>query len=233
MDIFLAVVVFLLTSAMAFLGVYVSLHPPQTAEAKSSYKTLFVMLSLLAAGVIAFQAYVARRAQADLENKLAIIKKNTEQPPKVVVENAIDPKMLVALKNQFTRSQLERINQETPLQHEQSVKIAAFSFSTDVQTFIAEREKGRPPMTTSWRPGEPTEQLLARAEKDRSDYQEYEKQTTQIFQDRYWNKALQVLLLLRTAGFNTESVWYQPTSDEQIKAFVLGMANVAEKSPPR
>lgn len=78
MDILLAVLVFVLTAGTAYLGVYVTLHPPEDEKKKTQFKRLFVELTVLAAVAIGYQAF-------HTEEQLNTIQHNTEQPPHVTV----------------------------------------------------------------------------------------------------------------------------------------------------
>jgi hypothetical protein len=81
MDIFLAILVWLFTAGTAYLGVYVTLHPPEDEKQKTRFKRLFVGLTVFAAIVVGYQTYLGRRAQRQLD----AIQHNTEQPPQVTV----------------------------------------------------------------------------------------------------------------------------------------------------
>jgi hypothetical protein len=85
MDIFLAVLLFLVTSGTAYLGVHVTLHPAETANAKRNYKIVFASLTLVAVALIAWQSILNRTEQGILHTQLNRIQHNTEQPPTVQV----------------------------------------------------------------------------------------------------------------------------------------------------
>jgi hypothetical protein len=78
MDIVLAVALFLVTSATAYLGVRVTLHPAGTPEAKRNYKIAFGSLTFVAAVLIAWQSTLNRIEQGRLHAQLNKIEKNTE-----------------------------------------------------------------------------------------------------------------------------------------------------------
>jgi hypothetical protein len=87
MDIVLAVVIFLLTAAMAYLGVHVTLHPEvvETAAGKKKYKRLFAVLTAGSAIFIAIQGYSNRENENELRSQLTEIQRNTKTPPSVTV----------------------------------------------------------------------------------------------------------------------------------------------------
>jgi hypothetical protein len=85
-DIVLAISVFILSAGMAYLGVHVTLHPPDTAKQRRGYKIAFGAMTLLSAILIGAQTYATRHAQAALQTQLDQIKKNPEQPPQVTVQ---------------------------------------------------------------------------------------------------------------------------------------------------
>lgn len=79
MDILVAVALFVLTSAMAYLGVRVTLHPAKTTEQKRKYKLTFSALTVLATALIAWQGYTNRKDQGKLQSQLSDIEHNTER----------------------------------------------------------------------------------------------------------------------------------------------------------
>lgn len=85
MDIVLAIAIFAFMAATAYLGVHVTLHPAETLTAKRTYRWRFAGLTVAAALLIAWQAYLNRQSQAELTAKLNRIQKNTETPPHVTV----------------------------------------------------------------------------------------------------------------------------------------------------
>src|SRR5271154_6224164 len=85
MDIVLAVAIFIVTSATAYLGVRVTLHPAETAGAKRNYKIAFAALTVTAAGLITWQSILNRDEQGKLHSQLDHIQHNTETPPQVTV----------------------------------------------------------------------------------------------------------------------------------------------------
>ena len=97
MDIFLAIAIFLLTSAIAYLGVRVTLHPAETEVSKIKYKLGFVFLTAIAAGLILWQSIMNRKEQGELHSQLNKIQKNTETPPQVTVNvpQSIPPQIIV------------------------------------------------------------------------------------------------------------------------------------------
>jgi hypothetical protein len=88
-DIFLAVAIFLVTSATAYLGVRVTLHPAETPEAKRRYKIGFGVLTLAAAGLITWQSVLNRRETSELHAQLNRIQHNTEQASPSAIIQAI------------------------------------------------------------------------------------------------------------------------------------------------
>lgn len=77
-DIAIALVAAGLTLRMAWVGVHVSLHPPDTEEGRSrkSIKVEFIVLAVASLALIVVQAYRSSKAYADL---MAVVSKN-ERP---------------------------------------------------------------------------------------------------------------------------------------------------------
>lgn len=109
MDISLAILVFLLTAGTAYLGVYVTLHPPEDEKQKTRFKLLFGALTIFAAIVIGYQTYLGRNAQKELD----AIKHNTEQPPQVTVTPTITPTIQL---NEPPSPQHTHVDWQNPLQ---------------------------------------------------------------------------------------------------------------------
>lgn len=114
-----------------------------------------------------------------------------------------------------------------------SPNLKTFSVATDILTFAVEREKGRPKVEFLPRKSEGRENHDVRSSTEIKTYRAYEENTVRLFQQRYWPTTLQHLIEIKLKGMNIESVYYQPTSYEQIRDFAIGLANVAEKMPVR
>ena len=84
-DIIIAVLLGALTLLTAYLGVHVTLHPPQTDTEKFWYKGGFCVSGVLACSFIGVQAYRNHVSQAALTAQMGRIETNTKEPPKVQV----------------------------------------------------------------------------------------------------------------------------------------------------
>lgn len=67
MDIVIAVVLGILTSVTAYMGVYVTLHPPEELKAKNRWKIGFGSVAIITVIVIDIQAYIAHKSGVALE----------------------------------------------------------------------------------------------------------------------------------------------------------------------
>jgi hypothetical protein len=97
-DILLPVVLFLVTSVTAYLGVRVTLHPAETPKAKRLYKVAFGVLTIIATGLIVWQSVLSRAEKTQLRTQLNQIQKNTETPPTVNVSPptvSVEPRITV------------------------------------------------------------------------------------------------------------------------------------------
>jgi hypothetical protein len=218
----------IITVLLALLGVVVALRPPSKRTWKEfGVIGMFVVLGSI--GVYATYAQGERLDATSMQQKLQLdaIQKNTEQPPKVVVENKLDPQVI----SNAVQQGLRRPNQTTRAPVELLVKDKTFTLATDILTFAAEREKGRPKVEMVIKNSKGEVSFNPRLDEDVKDYTEYEKKTLEIFQDRYWQKAVMLLAELKLSGFNAESVWFQPADAEQIRNFGIGLANLAAKAP--
>ncbi len=81
MDIVLAIIIFLLVAGSSVLGVYVSLHPPQTRASERTYLAIFALLTILGAFAIGWQTVLARRSSDALNTQVGDIKQQTVPPP--------------------------------------------------------------------------------------------------------------------------------------------------------
>jgi|ERR1700693_2044377 len=234
----------IITILLAFMGVFVAIRPPK----KSSSQEYAVIAAFVVFGLIGVSATYVQGSRLDIasekqQQQLNAIQKNTEQPPKVVMENKIDPTEISKAIEKGMRPAQSKVDagkraREERTNAEQSLRTTAFTLSTDVLTFLSEREKSRPKLSflsgdLGLRKDETIEQSNARVDKEFQDYQNYELESRRIFKDRYWPRSLQVLTQLKLSGFNVEPVWYEPTSTEQVRDFAIGLANVAEKALSR
>jgi hypothetical protein len=81
MDIIVAIFAFLLTGLIAILGAYVSFHPPKDNTQERFYMGTFIVLTILAAAAIGYQAYLGRVSSQEFQHRLEQITSNTEPPP--------------------------------------------------------------------------------------------------------------------------------------------------------
>jgi hypothetical protein len=224
------------TILMAVMGVIVAIRPPK----KSSRQEYGVISAFLLLGLIGVSATYVQGKRVDLssekqQEQLNVIQKNTEQSQKMIVEQKIDPSVISdAVKSGFRVPRVKSTPRETKGQP-QSLATRTFMVSTDVLTFLFDREKGRP--RVSWMAGdfgmhsdENLEQFSARLDRESKAYQNYEMETAALFTQRYWPRALQLLIELKSAGLFVEPVWYQPTTVDRVRDFAIGLGNIAEKT---
>jgi hypothetical protein len=83
-DIGIAIGVGLLTSALAYMGVHVTLHPPGPSH-KAWWKVGFVVIALTGCILIAYQTKRRIDSQKATQSELTTIEKNTESRPNVTV----------------------------------------------------------------------------------------------------------------------------------------------------
>src|ERR1035437_8821818 len=69
-DIILAFLLWLLTAAMAYMGFHVTLHPPTEPRSKKFWKAGFIAVAILAAILIAIQAYRSYNSAQDLKAEI-------------------------------------------------------------------------------------------------------------------------------------------------------------------
>ena len=84
-DIWVAISICALTAAMAYMGVHVTLHPPESHKAKRLWKAGFVSVAVLACVLIGVQTKRNDDSQSKLQAQLSKIQKQTETPPQVTV----------------------------------------------------------------------------------------------------------------------------------------------------
>ena len=83
-DIAIAVSTVALMVLMAFLGVYVTMHPAKTKRNRSIYSATFVICGVLACILIGVQTYRNSMAQSSLQSKLESIGINTSKTNKAI-----------------------------------------------------------------------------------------------------------------------------------------------------
>ena len=90
MDIVIALLLAFVTAGIAFLGIYLTIHPPQTPSVRSKYLVSFILLAVGAIGLTGWQTYRSATQQNELQAKLDSIEKSTKQPPTVQVTPQIN-----------------------------------------------------------------------------------------------------------------------------------------------
>jgi len=98
-DIFIAVLVYTIQSAVAILAVYVTIYPLADHQIKHKRAALWIIGFLWIAGltVTGIQQHRSNSSQTALQGRLDAIDKNTKEPPKVQVTNNISPNPVVVL----------------------------------------------------------------------------------------------------------------------------------------
>jgi len=84
-DIWLAVWLCLCTAGMAYMGVHLTMHHPESNAAEWRWKIGFIALALVTCGLIAWQTARNISRQEALQKRLDKIQHNTETPPTVQV----------------------------------------------------------------------------------------------------------------------------------------------------
>jgi hypothetical protein len=220
-----------ITVILAFMGVIVAWRPPKKGTAQEH---MLILAFIVLGGIGVYATYIqgARLDVASVQQRLQLdaIQKNTEQTPRVVVENTIDPKTISdAVQQGMQPNQTERETERA----NRLLKDKTFTVATDILTFLSDREKSRPKVELLPHGDEGPGPYKSRTDRELKEYNEHENDTGKMFQDRYWQRTLPVLIELKLRGFSAESVWYQPVSPEQIREFAIGLADVAEKVPTR
>ena len=140
MDVALTVLVFLSTAATGFLGVYVTLHPPETDKQKGRHKVWFVLLAIVTAGLIGRQAYYNRVQQGALREQLNTIRANTDKLKEpIVVENPQDA--------EFRRLELDilgKLSQKRDTGVSVPLKMRVDSLADEIHTYLKGWENGGP-----------------------------------------------------------------------------------------
>jgi hypothetical protein len=101
MDLVLAIALGALAAVTAGLGAHLAMSPAETRRAKIAYRSSFIAIGLSSCALIAWQAYranqAAKRADAKMDavilntSQIPQLRVNTEQPPRVTIENKFDP----------------------------------------------------------------------------------------------------------------------------------------------
>jgi hyperosmotically inducible periplasmic protein len=74
-----------LTTLMAYMGVHVTLHPPETQRSRLMWKVGFSVVAMAGIALVAAQTRNNAVEQQTLRDEMARIEKNTRQPPTVQV----------------------------------------------------------------------------------------------------------------------------------------------------
>jgi hypothetical protein len=94
LDILIAVLIVCVTLVTAYLGVHVTLHPPDTVTSKRWYKVGFFLCGLIGCCLVAIQTWRNGKTQGEIikilthtDTTTEQISKNTKQPPQVTITN--------------------------------------------------------------------------------------------------------------------------------------------------
>lgn len=109
-DVVLAVGVGMLTVVMGYMGVRVTLRPPQTERAKWTWEIGFAVVALLTCILIGWQTKRSVKAQDALQSQLRDIRNNEVKPPSAQ-ENA---QAILALQDKQKETQKESVASAKP-----------------------------------------------------------------------------------------------------------------------
>src|ERR1017187_4580606 len=84
-DILIASGIGLFTAFMAFMGMYVTFHPPNTRRVKWGWIIVFGATAVASCVLIAWQTKRNIDVQDALQSQLDVIRRNTETPPHVTI----------------------------------------------------------------------------------------------------------------------------------------------------
>lgn len=114
MDVVLAIVLGVLTFAMGYMGIHVTLHPPETQDAKRKWKISFSVVAFAAVVHTGLQAYLAHKSSAALE---AAIKGEAERTRSEIQKEADRPIIVQPQITVPSESRKSAKNTLPPLKH--------------------------------------------------------------------------------------------------------------------
>jgi hypothetical protein len=97
LDVSLAVLMCVVTSYMAYLGVHVTLHPTEEPRKQKCYKIQFWICCGTALVLIAVQTVKNAQTQSAIRRQLANIERNTKQPPTVQTTVNVPPAQIITV----------------------------------------------------------------------------------------------------------------------------------------
>ena len=94
-EIWIAIGIAAFGAGMAYMGVHLTMHPPESSAAKWCWKVGFIAMAIALCGLIGWQTKLSLHAQSDLNSRLDRIEKNkptvTVLPAPVTVNNIPAP----------------------------------------------------------------------------------------------------------------------------------------------
>ncbi len=159
MDIFIAVLVYTIQSAVAALGVYVTVYPLTQHQVKHKRLVIGLIVGLWIAGLVvtALDRHRSTLAQRDLHSQLDRIKLNTDQPPHVQVTNTLPPTQVIIKSDGLQEAQARKLD----------LKKRLIALSREIITFDEDYEKRGPKRLDDPRLGEYAGAGAAKAYNDR------------------------------------------------------------------
>ena len=90
MDIAITILLSLATFRLAYLGVKLTMEPPESTQARKQNRIVFIVLGCVIVGLSAWQAYRSNQTQDEIHTQISSIEQNTKQPPTVQVTPQIN-----------------------------------------------------------------------------------------------------------------------------------------------
>lgn len=207
-DMIIAVLLWLLTAATAYMGFYVTLHTPEP-RTKGPWKAGFIAVALLAAVLIGIQAYRSWDSGRDLKDAIQKEGKDTRQ----------------ALKDEGARPIV--ISPQPTSEPEMSLRRSALRLAGQLADFDKERSKGFPGYTVT-NAMTPEEQNAVTKPAE-----EYNRETNELYQQRFAVPTVGIVQEFKAKGMDVSAVEQQAQYGYKLTELVTSLRAMAGRLDQR
>ena len=209
-DIFIAVLLWLLTAVTAYMGFHVTLHPPESGS-KGLWKAGFVAVAVLAAILIAIQAYRSYISAQDLK---AEIQKQGADTRQTVREEGSRP------------IKVEMPPQPT-VEPESSLRRRALELAGELAAFDKGRSQDYPGYTVTNKMTAEEQDAITKPAKA------YDSMTYQLYQQRYAVPTVGIVQEFKAKGMEVSTIEQQAQYGYRLAELVTSLRAMAGRLDER
>jgi hypothetical protein len=207
-DIIIAVLLWLLTAATAYMGFHVTLHPPEPGS-KGFWKAGFIVVAILAAILIAIQAYRSYNSAQDLK---AEIQKQGADTRETVREEGSRP---------------IKVEMPPTVEPESSLRRRALKLAAELAAFDKERSKDYPGYTVTNKMTAAEQEAITKPAKA------YDNMTYQLYQQRYVVPTVGIVQEFKAKGMDVSAIEQQAQYGYRLAELVTSLRAMAGRLDER